>query len=487
VTAGRIAFRIGLGVWLVYVATAGGSLGTTDAVSTFEVAKAIMDRGAVDVPPEVSHPEWRGPDGRHYAAFGIGQSLYDIPFIAVGRRLAAVLPIPGPPDLVPKAAVALASTIPAAVAVAFGFLIAWRLSQDASAAVVAALALAFGSLLWPYVRFGFNAALVAGALTAGIYGIAAGWETRRLSLVAAGGVGLGLAILTRHEMMVAALTCLVWIILESYRSRERPRWTLAASGGVLAAMAVWLLFNWIRFRDPFVSGHTPTFSLEGIAGLLWSPAGALWLYSPAAIGVLALWPRLRRGDALAWLLFGVVAVQFTFYALLKDWLGTRSYGPRYLIPLLPLLIAPVALWWRDFGKRRVVAVLLFSSIVVQLPGVLVNFAEVAASGTPRTVARRFEWRSCPLWLNAREAFRAVPANLRYVAGVEAPPRVRTGAGDTMSARLRFSLDFWWLYLFYLGVLPRFLLPLVAICPLLAAGAVLKRACRDAHGFAAGPR
>jgi hypothetical protein len=487
VTAGRVALWLGLGVWLVYVTTAGGSLSTTDAVSMFRAAKALVDRGRVDVPPESALPEWRGPDGRYYVPFGIGQTLYDVPFLVAGRRLAALVPMPGAPDLLPKALVGMASTIPAAVAVAFGFLIAWRLSQDALAAFVAALVLAFGSALWPYAVFGFNAALTAGALTAGIWGIAAGWETRRASLLAAGGAGLGLAILTRHEMMLAAFTCLLWVAFESYRSRERPHWTAVASAGVLAAIAAWLLYNWIRFRDPFYSGHTPTFSIEGIAGLMWSPAGSLWLYSPAAIGVLALWHRLRGGDALSWLLLAIIVVQLTFYALLEDWLGTRSYGPRYLVPLLPLLVAPVALWWRDLDKRRVLAVVFVLSIIVQLPGVLVDYGQVIVeSGAPSTVERRFEWRWCPLWLNARAATRAVPANLRYVAGLEKPPAIRAAAAAPLPARLSFSLDFWWLYLFYLGVLPRFVLPLVSMGPLVAAGLALRRAFRGARRLAAGP-
>ena len=66
-------------------------------------------------------------------------------------RVAGVAP--ANQDAIAKAVVALGSTGPAAVAVAFGFLIAWRLSHDERASLAAAGALAVGTLLWPYATF----------------------------------------------------------------------------------------------------------------------------------------------------------------------------------------------------------------------------------------------------------------------------------------------------------------------------------------------
>ncbi len=127
----RVAWLLGIAVWLVYLTTAGGTLGTGDAVAMYTEARAIVTRGATDVPASESEEAWRGIDGRYYTPFGIGQPLYDVPFLLAGRAISRVRDIAGgDPDVVPKAVVALASTIPAAAAVAFGFLLAWRLSAD---------------------------------------------------------------------------------------------------------------------------------------------------------------------------------------------------------------------------------------------------------------------------------------------------------------------------------------------------------------------
>ena len=98
-------------------------MATGDAVAMFEAARSMVDRGTLDVPAHQSSEAWRGRDGRYYTPFGIGQSLFDVPFLVAGRTAARVTGIRiGDPDTLPKAFVAAASTIPAAVAVGFGLL-----------------------------------------------------------------------------------------------------------------------------------------------------------------------------------------------------------------------------------------------------------------------------------------------------------------------------------------------------------------------------
>jgi hypothetical protein len=465
-----VAWLVFAAVWLAYAATAGGTMATTDAVVTFEVARSIVDRGALDIPDVLADTGWRGSDGRSYAPFGIGQSLYDIPFLLAGRLLVDRVGLRlGDPDAVPKALVAGASTIAAAAAAAFGFLLAWRLSSHMRASVAAALVLAFGTMLWPYARFGFNAALTAGALAAGVYGTAAGVADRSRPLLAAGGAALGVALLTRHEMTLAAAVCLIWLawswrapVAEDRGSTrpERPAGRtgpmIAAAAPVCGALAISLALNAIRYGTPLRSGFAPTFSFAGFAAYLVSPSGALLLYAPAAIAAVGLVPAARRSP-LARLLLGVSVVMFLFYSSLEDWLGTRSYGPRYLVPLLPLLLAPLAVWISSAGSRRQQAflgALCAASVLVQLPPVVVDFsrAGIEAAQPPQKI-RRNDWRWSPQRITAAAAIRAAGATgASFASGRRETPPPRSAAGGEL--RMPFGLDFWWVHLFHLGVLPR---------------------------------
>src|SRR5258708_2218381 len=168
-TAQRAGRLMAAAALCVYVSTAGGGLTSIDAVMTYEVAKSLVSRGSssFDVPGLNHH---RGVDGRYYSPFGIGQSIYNIPFYVAGRTARQWLGLQlGRPETLDRAAVAMGSAVAAAGIVWLTFLFAWRLSGSVAGSSRTALALGFGTLVWPYSKFGFNAPLTAWCLTAGIY------------------------------------------------------------------------------------------------------------------------------------------------------------------------------------------------------------------------------------------------------------------------------------------------------------------------------
>ena len=467
------AAGLGVGVWLIYLCTAGGSLASGDAVAMYEQAKSILDRGALDVPAPFSHPNWQGVDGRHYLAFGLAQAVYDVPFVIVGRALAPFVGVSDGRETVAKAVVALGVTVPCAVSAAFAMLLAWRLSRHRHASVVAGAMLAFGTLMWPYSKYGFNAGLAAAALTAGAYGVGVGVLDRRRVLVASGSFAFGVAMLTRHEFSIAALVALLWIAVETRGRADRWRWLRLAAWGPAVAGALWAWLNWLHFGHPLTTGHVPGLGFGGITGLIVSPSGSVLLYSPVAIASLALIHGVRV-DPLCRLLAGLVIAQASFYMLLDDWLGTRSYGPRYLVPLLPLMTAPLALWWPTsaFRRRRwALAALCVISVAVQLPAIPVDVSRVGiAAGQPAAPARRSDWTWSPVLLNLRATATAVPANVRAVAS---GTRLATTRPDgPLADRLADSLDFWWLYLYHLGAISTWTSLLIALLLFGSGGAII---------------
>jgi hypothetical protein len=178
-------------------------------------------------------------------------------------------------------------------------------------------------------------------------------------------------------------------------------------------------------------------------------------------GLLLLARRLPREG---WFLLSLVVIFVVMYASLGNWIGGRSYGSRYLVVILPYLACGWA-WWlsrmRETSRRLAFILVAALGIVVQLPGVLVDYAKVsqaaaAERGGLTPADRQWAWRAAPLLLNAQAAIRQVPLNVAYVTGRKAHPPIAPpeGNGDrTFSLQFAFSLDFWWLYLFYLGVLP----------------------------------
>ncbi|PYR72516.1 MAG: hypothetical protein DMF86_23325 [Acidobacteria bacterium] len=452
----------------LYTLTAGGSLSSSDAVVTFDLTRSIVERHSIALSGDVLGSSGnRGLDGRYYSQFGIGQSIYNIPFYLAGRAAAGLAGRQiGKPDTLPKAAVALGSAVAAAAAVALIWLIAWRLTGDARGARLAAASAAIGSPLWPYSKFGFSTALTAAILAAAAYGCWTAIARRSTRAAAGAGAAIAFGWLTRHEMALVLLPFLVFFWIEGRRrglsSGEIRRYIIvllstAAVGGVL-----WMGYNTVRFGDPIAVGYAPSFSVEGYAAFLVAPAGSVLLFCPLVVLWVAGLIEVRSSmPGAIVLLAGPLLVAYLFYGGLADWPGGRSYGPRYLVPSLVLLAPGLALLLQAARiRRRLVAIAILLAAMLQLPGVLVDYSKVsldwARAATGRAVEQR-NWRfaSSPLVLNARAARRAVPENAAYLTGRRPMPDA-PAIGDRddrgFAQRFSFSLDFWWLYLVYLRVL-----------------------------------
>lgn len=497
----RVDLRQGLPVLalalIVYLTTAGGSLATTDAVATYEVTRQIVEHGTVALPSDlVGNDAFRGPDGRSYSPFGLLQSIWNIPFYGAGRSASALPALRQlPPGMLTKATVALGNAVAAALCVWAVWCLTWSVTGGrARTACGAALLAAFATSLWPYSKFGFNVPLAALLVTWSVHASLRASEGSRAAWTA--GTVCGLALLTRHELALVALPSIA-AIAWGWRPGWYRRVAWWASGAAPCAVA-WLWYNDVRFGAMLETGYLRDQTIGmgnslagGLSGLLFSPGGSVLLYSPVAILALVALVRLRlQFPRLVWLTVALLVMYTLFYAQMASWAGGRSYGPRYLVPFLPLMCVPLAVWMaaQPSRVRRWLVAWCVVSTAVQVPGVLVDFAKVRVAyarqhQTSPYEARMHTWEGCPLVLNARASARAVPMTLRHLAGVEPKPVFEHAAGvdaRDFSQQFAYSLDFWWIYLFYLGAIPAWLSLAVGV-GLFGSGAfALRLACGPAN-------
>jgi hypothetical protein len=481
----RVGLWLVLGVTLAYLTTAGGSMTSTDGVVAFNVTQNLVEAGSIATSGGVIElPAYRGRGGRFYSPFGIAQSIWNIPFYFAGRAVDAVIPTKvGRSDTITKAVVALGTGPAAALMVwsCFALLVALGVPLERSVAV--SLLLAFATPLWPYSGFGFNQPLTGMFLWLALFAAVAGTTGGiRIAPLIWCGVAAGAALLTRHEMMLAAAVIAAWLAV---RSGVRRRGAIAAYlAGYIPMLLVWGGLNWWRFGNPLESGYlrdpTPGYGsslLTGASGLLFSPYSSIFIYCPVALLVVAAMPAFwqrRRTDAL--LLVAVCGAVFLLYASLANWMGARSYGPRYLVPLLPMLVIPLAFWTPGRTFRPVLIAVIVLSILVQVPGVLVDYSKVreerAAAG--ETVAQDMRWSGMPLKLNARASVTALQRAVRHLSSVEPLPSIDP-ADPGLSRALTFSLDIWWINLFYLRIIGRATAIAVGVTTAAAAAAAIYRA------------
>lgn len=242
------------------------------------------------------------------------------------------------------------------------------------------LALAFGvcSFAWPYGDT-FLLQPIAGLLL--VLAVYLAHSCKRggrllpvLAGVAAGGVVFG------HASSVIFVPGLAAFFVLSNRGREKIGPFFA---GLAAAATLQLWLNHARFGDVLDFGYGPHAGLDthaytdGLLGLIFSPGFGLLANMPllalAPVGLYLLWKKHR---ALALLVGYAFAASYAYFGTLDSpfWHGFGGWGPRYLVPVIPLLVLPLGfLLDKAAGSlaRASFAALAGAGFVVNLAGVLV--------------------------------------------------------------------------------------------------------------------
>jgi hypothetical protein len=444
----------------------------------FRVTQSLLDRGAVDFRPLPNWIGFGGEaaadpvtgEVRQFAKFGLGQSLAALPGVALGRMLAPVVPeaerglfdtpfdvptgfdparvFPGEnplrwrwddwsaagwPNAFETFAASLTNAVLMAAVIAVLFSIACELGYALRPALGMALVAGLATPLLVYAKTFFSEPLAALALLC-FFGLAirASRLERGTYGFAASGFALGIAILAKiaHLVLVPPsillIAALVWRREKSFRETADAHHRVLAGTAFLLGLGVPLAmiagYNFVRFGTVFETGYAGEASrwttpfLEGFLGLLVSPGRGLLVFAPVLLVALAVLPRFARRHLLE---AGFVALSFAvllcFYARWYMWEGGWCWGPRFLVPVLPFLLIPLASAFSRDAPRIVQSLVwptIGASAVIAISGASVNFidfhnyvrleyayraAEYAAAGQSGYYDLvRWDWRFSPI-------------------------------------------------------------------------------------------
>ncbi len=445
----RLAFALFLAFQGLFLLAASGRSRTTDEHSFHAMTESLAGEGRLSVPQmeRAGHFYGRfGKDGRPYCPYGFGQAVLAVPYhVLAGRLLEHAMPGRNA-FLAREAATSLLSTTAAAIAIALFFLLARRAGAGAMIAFATAALLGVSTPLAVYAKQAFAEPLLA-CLAAGAWlALARGLKTRSKVSLAIASALAGWAFATRFvpgSMLAFALAAGF-----AFERRRWPGWreVLAMALPFVVLASSCLALNLARFGDPLQFGYpdaaeggkalnafsTPI--LHGLWGLLLSPGKGIFLFAPIVIAALAgfrlLFARLP-GVAAAVAVFSLATL--VFYAGYAQWEGGYCFGPRYLVPLLPGLVLPLAcaLGERSRPLARIVVFLAVVGVAVQAIGVSTSFLEDQA-GTGRYYDARFDYRSDYTLASQARLFG------RYASTLP--------TAGAFQERLGWGFDFWWVFL-----------------------------------------
>ena len=421
------AFSVFALLLAIYTATFSGLPDNPDAEVEFQTTSALARTGSLALggTPEAeaiierSYNVRIGVDGEAYSWFGPGQAVLALPLYLAGRGLSVLWPAveerhaatermgASRSEYFPHLLVGWRNPLLTALTGFLLVLTARRLGMRRSAAWITAMTYGLTTFAWAQARSTLSDVQATFFLFLAYHAIVLMAERfqrlrqPRAHELALGGVALGLCVLTRVAVVPAAavLTLTGWFVIRrgsrriarTYEHAMRPdKRSLVGlyalfSLPLFACVGLFLWLNHLRFGDPFETGYgSAVFSgtffsyppLSGLAGLLLSPGKGLLYMAPALLilpfGVthadgrdLRLWSTTTLLVALA------VALPV---ACTQTWHGARTYGPRYLLPLLPFVWLAVGFAFekkRTWVRRSAVALFAFGALV-QVPASLVD-------------------------------------------------------------------------------------------------------------------
>ena len=378
------------------------SEGSGDTVCTKLLPITLLTRGSLtldsldDIPKGSTDPYYFLRVGGHvWSRFPVGGAILLVPIYAAASSL-------GLDVLHKNVTCAWLANVTAASLCSLAVLLLYLTYAPRGRwrALVAAAALGLGTNVWPLASQDLWQQTFGVALMAWVVLLAerASVDVRWLRPM---GLACGLLFFVRpgNAPLVGILG--LHILL---RSRREAIWFAASA---LPFLAFVLTYNFIAFGHLFGGYGNEAASLrpwptllEGLPGLLVSPARGLLVHSPWVLLGIAAFIRPAENRMPVRLLFAaLVGSQIFLYGSYPGWYGGHCYGPRFLIEILPVC---AALLWdalpalQSFAGRTATTLTLAWSIGIAATGYVVPWSEWNRyPDVDHCPGRFWDWRDSP--------------------------------------------------------------------------------------------
>jgi len=497
----------------LYLLSGKGFSEILDAEGYYLITKAIVEEGQVGIKPELSSAVLRGNeptrDGRAFLHYGLGYPVVMVPFYVAGRAAGELAARVDPrferfERFFPRAATGTAlAFITALTAVALYYLLL-QLGLTVHWAVVGALLFGLGTYAWPYSKIGFYEPFLSLCqMLALVWAVNYKVSLRAGWLVLAGfAAGWGIAAKPSLGLLLPPLVGYVWWAARGQDPAGRGRRVLVAAAGLAAGLLFWagvmLWYNAARSGVVTDIGYGPgnykpvidiRHILTALYGNALSTGRGFFLYSPLTVlfvlGVGRMW---RRNRAELAVMSALIVLNAGYFATRGNWATMRPWGPRYLVVLAPLLVAlatvGIAWLWRRRAARWPIRAVVALSVCVQLLAIAMPFGtwlDRVKQETGTGFSAVLQPRYCPLW-----------GQMVLLSGARLRPIEASGANiehgeptEQFKTELRQTPDFWFAYMYRLGLPPGLLLcGMAGLGALVVAFAVMLRRQLCPEGSAA---
>ena len=351
----RMPLSLGIGTGLILLAFLAPGISNIDGLSMLAVTESLVINHNSTVPADIG---MLSRDGHTYSKLYPLLSIVALPFVAVGVTLSRLLGLPSH-DMAAICALALPALLTAGTT-SLVALLALRLGSTTRGAWLAGLSFAMGTIALAYARTFFAEPLLAFLTIGSLYLVLGGrgWEI----------IGAGLFVCL--AMLAKPAGVIVGPILSAYLLAKRRPLRIAAVPIFATGIGLILfgVYNYVRFGNALSFGQPWSFRVgaipAGVLGLLISPGrGLLWYCPPVVLSVVGLRSAIRSKPLEALTPVALFLGFLVLHSFWTVWTGGWSWGPRFLLPALPGLLALTGMLEKKLRK---------SLLILSAVGFLVN-------------------------------------------------------------------------------------------------------------------
>ncbi|MAT95661.1 MAG: hypothetical protein CL608_00715 [Anaerolineaceae bacterium] len=398
-----------------YLLTARGNVSEADGIINFMTTRALVETSSFSLPCDLPRKlVTQGANDVCYGKYGIGLPLMSVPLYLTGRLISGPAPA-NPNELsLPRLLVSTLNQWVTAVTCSILYILGFKMTGNKKQAVELALVFGLFTIAWPYASTNFSQPIIGFLLLAAVAFI---YKSHSLVSNLLAGIFLGGAFLVRLDSLPLIMVVGIWAVSKMWPS-HKARSTLAkVDKAFISSIAVILLpiaasliiFSLIQlnhFGSLFQTGYEgEAWShpfLTGFFGQLFSFGKGIVFYSPLVLlvpfGLFTLYKEgIKDLSILAAIFF---LLQLLIYSSWWSWSGGWAWGPRFLVPALPLFMIGLLPWLKNKSSftKLILACFILVSFVVQLVGVTTDPLQYFAGREIVAQQLLFDPTVSPIWV-----------------------------------------------------------------------------------------
>jgi hypothetical protein len=407
----------------------------------------------------------RAPNGRYYEAHDIGNSLLLTPAVFGGHALyAPVSRVLGTTNidardplttLIAKTLASLIETMLSAVGCFYMYLLFGLFYKGRPALILTGL-FAFATFYAGYFRSAWDVLPASNVVIILLFYSARLLLTPVIRGLDAARVAVWCGMACMFRLSLAPFLGLgILLLFWGVRKKLSRSTVLSVAAAAVVMFVPTLIFNALRTGSPLRPANTlPQFHYQtslsgswaqGLFGLLLSPNHGLFVYSPLLLLLVFLpWYWKLMPPVLESLLKAYLPAAFFYYLMIARMLnwGAAGLGPRYLLPLLPILFLPVGaiacqLWSQSRLRRLLVLSLCSISLVLSIPMLLVDHSNAVLRQYPdaMTGTTLYPVQHIAVWRDLLTGLHGRPVQTRANVGSEEETKLLAVFPDLLVMRV----------------------------------------------------